>query len=233
MTTGAYVSSSGRALSRASHAYIWAVVVFRLALDLSYALYVAPVFSEYDILGLELYVEFDFIRYIASFIFLIPVFLLPRDKRRFSSVFFLSATMFFYIPATSLWGLDSARGLNGMLAMVAALAAAYVAQSFVAAKDGGEPPAVERLPLTQAQLITIGIAGLACIGFVIAAYVTDAIAGISFDLSEIYLNREFQSERIDVGLLAYLNLWTQKIFSPLLLIVGLHRRNILLITSPY
>jgi hypothetical protein len=228
MTTQAYLPSRPT-FSNVSHAYVWAVVAFRLALDLSYALYVAPVFSDYDILGLALFVEFDFIRYIASFIFLIPVFFLPHDKKRFSSVFFLSATMFFYIPATSLWGLDSQRDLNGMIAMAVALLAAYAAQSFIAAKDDGEGRADEMRPLTQRQLITVGIAALFCIGFVLAAYVTDAIAGISFELSEIYLNREFQSERIDVGLLAYFNLWTQKIFSPLLLIVGLQRKNIFLI----
>ena len=55
---------------------------------------------------------------------------------------------------------------------------------------------------------------------------TGALFSMNFDISKVYEFRRAVGEKVDFGLFAYTNLWAQKVFTPLILAVGLHRKSV-------
>ena len=192
------------------------VAFLRLVLDACYVLYIVPTFKNYELQPLIL--DVDVWQYVVSWLFIVPVLVLPFNKFNFSSIFFLSFTVFLYLPASSIYGLDSTTSTVAMLAMVLGLVVAWIfaeersLRIVVPLNIDGEKPALA---------ICMCFSAL----FVVYSFYSGAMGNFSLSLDNIYSLRETQQKLIDVGLFGYLNLWTQKVFNPLILLIGLHKKR--------
>ena len=65
--------------------------------------------------------------------------------------------------------------------------------------------------------------------FISWTVVSGAINHISFNLDKIYELRTKMSEYLNVGFMAYFNSWSLKIFTPLVFVISLHKKNTVMI----
>lgn len=201
--------------------FVLAVFFFRSSLDLCYIYYIHPAFESHFLTPMRL--EFDLLRYLLSYsIVVLLAMFLPLRNDNLSGVFFAIAMIFLIVPMTVMYGFDSSLPGDAILAGVVAVVAAFSAVAIRIVRV--------RIPLAKAGQ---GIATFLALGFVAYflawSFVSGAAANINFDFTQIYEYREIAGGLLDVGVFSYLNVWAQKVFNPLLLALGLYRRNRLLV----
>lgn len=203
--------------------FLLAIVCFRAALDLCYVFYLANAFADDPITPMP--VLFAAEQYALSWIAVLGVAsLVPFRKEDLSGVFFLAAMAFLYVPMTSLIGLNYERSIFDVVVVAFAVltSAAVIAI------------AVESAPRLASRKwdelgLTVSISAIGVTAFVVWSVASGAVFTVSASLQDIYLHRSDASEVLDVGTLAYFNLWAQKVFNPYLLAVGMFYRRRLLI----
>lgn len=198
-------------------AFISAVIFFRLILDVTYIYYVSPAFENDPIT--TLIIDFSINQYLISILLAVSVAaFVPFGKKNFSGIFFMSAMLFLFIPMTSMYGLDRNLSELPVVASLIGIGTAYIASRVwfkrvvIPVYKNGENAAII-------------ISGFFVVLFLLWSIMSGAAAIINIDLSKIYLFREEISSTLDVGIVAYFNLWSQKVFNPLLLAIALYKRN--------
>jgi hypothetical protein len=206
-------------------AFLLAIVCFRTTLDLCYLFFLSTAFVDDPITPMPVY--FAAGQYAQSWIALLVVAsLVPFQKDEFSGVFFLAAMAFLYIPMTSMVGLNHERPMSDViLAGLAVLTSAAVVAFPIEATPRSVPRQLGEL------WVPVTISVIAVVAFVAWSIASGAIFAASASLEDIYLHRGDASETLDVGPLAYFNLWAQKVFNPFLLAVGLFWRRRLLVVG--
>ena len=197
-------------------AHIIAVLVFRLALDIAYVFYVSPAFAGDPIT--TMLIKFSADRYLLSIVLLLtPAIFLPSDKRDLSGIYFMAAMIFLYIPMTSMIGLNADLPIEPSLVTLFAIAVSLVFVNL---------PLIPLLPMARnGERAAICISGAVVLLFIGWSIYSGAAYHVNFNLAHMYGVRETNSELLDVGIWAYINLWAEKIFNPLLFAIALYRRN--------
>lgn len=208
-----------RGVSLARVEFLLAIVCFRTTLDLCYVFYLATAFVDDPITPMPLLFAAE--QYALSWLALICVAsLVPFRKEDLSGVFFLAAMAFLYVPMTSLTGLNGARSFSDVvLVACAVLTSAAIISVSTQATSKTTPRGWNELR------VTVTISAIAVSAFVVWSIASGAVFSASASLQDIYLHRSDASEILDVGPLAYFNLWAQKVFNPYLLAVGMFYRR--------
>lgn len=197
------------------------IFFFRIVVDLTYFLYVHPAFADHFLTPMRL--SFEFERFLLSYFLLFAAAIfVPFDKKDLSGIFFLSVLMFIYVPMTSMYGFDASLPLFPLVSALVAIGTAHGASKL---PFGVLAPT----PIKSGEKLIVGIAVSFNLLFLMWVIATGAIANINFDFSKIYDLRETNQELLDVGLMAYVNQWTQKVFNPLLFALALYRRNLFML----
>ncbi|PWG02102.1 hypothetical protein [Sphingosinicella humi] len=203
--------------------FVFALLFFRVVLDLCYVFYMHLAFGTHFLTPMPL--AFDPFRYLMSYVIaIIPSLFVPYDKRDFSGMFFLIVLLFLYIPMTCMFGLDVQKSYTAIIMCLIAIATCFV---------------ISKVELTNARLpifangekYAIFISYIFVAYFVLYVFYSGALSNVNFDLEKMYDYRELSTEILDTGIFAYLNLWTQKIFNPFILAIGIYRRNRLMVIT--
>lgn len=201
--------------------FILASFFLKLSFDIAYLSYLQIAFSNHFLTPFNL--KFSFAQYFESNLWLLAVVLfVPFSSKNLSGIFFASVIIFLFIPLTTMFGMDYER-----TRLPLALTALAIFVSYISSAAKGS---VFRIPTPRnGYHIAVTACYLSVIYFLFVSVATGALFRLNFNLSLIYDLRGVNSELLDVGILAYLNLWTQKICTPFLLAIGLHRRNWLIV----
>lgn len=199
---------------------IAAVLVFRLALDLAYYFYVSPAFFDDPIT--TMLIKFNAERYLLSIVLVVtPAMFVPFGKRDLSGIYFMAAMIFLYIPMTSIVAFNDQLPIEPVLITLLAIAVSLVFVNL---------PLIPLLPMARnGERSAIQVSAAAVMLFIFWSIYSGAASNINLDLAQIYGFREANSELLDVGVWAYLNLWAEKIFNPLLFAIALYRRSLAMI----
>lgn len=198
--------------------YGLALLGLRLVLDVAYSWFVSPSFIDHFLLPMGF--GFSAPRYALSLlVYGAGVAIASPRTGRVSNLFYFIALVFVFAPLTTMWGLD-------------------VDRPFL-------PVGMTLLSLATVRLITVGRLGYAlrlphlqhgsrltlllCILFVLLAVAwsiaSRAAFRMSLSLADIYLNRGDLSDLNDVGVMAYVNQWTFKIFNIILFTFALLKKK--------
>lgn len=207
-----------RTVRRSRIHLIGATLAFKLSLDIIYIFYMNKFFEDHFLTAMPLNVNPS--HYVISTILaLIPSCFAPYDKKSFSGVFFLLAIMFAHIPMAVMYGLNDELSMAPLLAAILAIFVAYIASLETKAKI--------RIPIVaNGERAAIAISLVFIAVFLAVSIVSGATSFLNFDISRVYEFRSQASDLMDTGVFAYINLWAQKIFNPLLFILALYKRNI-------
>ncbi len=200
--------------------FIFALILFKFVLDACYFYYVSPTFNNHFIA--RLVINFESSRYLYSFGFIILAGLFsPFKKNSFNGIAFLIFLLFLYLPMVSMAGLDSELPLFPIWLALIALFVIFIfsTASFVSFK----------LPMvSNGEVITLFVSLCFSLIFLAWSVISGAINNFNLDLTQMYYYREVNTILLDVGGMGYVNLWTQKVFNPMLIIIGLRRKNYLI-----
>ena len=202
-------------------AFIASLLAFRAALDACYVYYISPVFETHFLTPMP--IDFDVARYALSYLVVASLALvMPYSNRNLTGVFFFCAMMFLIIPMTVMYGFDVSIPTTALIPPLTAIGVAILvvcSRSYYV-----------RWPLVRGGHNTaILVSFVAVLIFVAWSIASGAAANINWDFAKIYIYRELAGEKLDVGAFSYFNIWTQKVFNPLLLAFGLYRRNRILV----
>ena len=201
--------------------FVLSGVLFKLSLDTAYAFYLSKAFAVHFLTPFQL--EFSALRYAESFLWLIPILMLvPFSSRTLSGLMFFSALVFLYIPLTTMFGLDTDRTRETIMLTGLAILVSYLVITVKLRPI--------RLPIAKnGRFILTFLCFSSAFYFLAISAGSGLLFRMNFNLDLIYTFRSENARLLDAGLLAYLNLWTQKVFVPLLLAIGLQKRSVFLI----
>jgi hypothetical protein len=202
--------------------FVLAGFFFKIALDVSYATYLTSAFANHFLTPFV--VNFSLFQYIESFSWLAIVLLfVPFSSKSAGGLAFFAAVIFLYAPVTSIYGMDDERSRYAVLLCALAIGAAYLSS----ATDIRHRVNISLPKNGQRYLLAISFlfSGL----FLAIALSSGALFTMNFDIARVYELRSELGARVDIGLLAYTNLWAQKIFTPLIFAIGLHRKSLWMI----
>lgn len=198
--------------------YFLSLLILRLGLDACYYLFITPSFLDHFFLPMGL--ELRTTRYLVSLaVYVAGISIASYRVTRVSNLFYFIAIAFVYAPLTTMFGMDA--GLSGL--PVAATLASLAIVRFLTIVDTGR--ALRMPSLAKGDSILVSFAVVMVLAVVGWSFVSGAAGSISFSLADIYLNREDLSRLSDVGLMAYVNLWTYKVFNIILLSAALTKRR--------
>jgi hypothetical protein len=212
------VSSYGERRVRSDRfRYVISLLVFRLILDLSYLTFVSPKYSEHHLSQLK--TIFEPTQYILSVaLFLMGVSFVPFSKKNFGGIFFLTAILFVYAPLTSVYGLDGSRSMLPVLYTAVALLVTWLVS-------------VSFFPRVRFPIVANGKRIVFWMAFILTAIVfswsiiSGATSYFSLNVSEVYVYRRDVGAILDVGPMAYLNPWVQKVINPTILCMAMFSRR--------
>lgn len=196
--------------------FYFLLLAFRLTLDITYFLFVNPMF-EYAGFTLDL----SFNKYLLSW--LIYVATLPFLKTKIiliSDYFFMTYVLFIIAPLTSLYGLT-----NWKIEPLISTITSYYLFLLIVRSKWIKIPKIP--PIKNGEKIAIRVSS----AFVIFLFIWYFISGAQFNLNfnKVYEFREQNTELSSTGLLAYLSNWTYKIFSIFFISYYLLKKNWLLV----
>jgi hypothetical protein len=202
--------------------FVFSVYVFRAILDLCYVYYLSISFLDDPITPMPLNVDFG--RLVISYLLIAPLAqIVPCDKKNLSGIFFLAALAFLYVPMTSMAGMNSEKSLSPVLIVGFAI---LVSRMWIALPSPALPMPSSRHGISAAVMISLTMVSV----FVAWSIISGAARNFNLDINKIYIYRESLSEVLDIGRMAYFNLWVQKIFNPFLLAIGFfYKKRVLLI----
>lgn len=195
------------------------MLMFRLALDVAYQHFLYPVFKSDTPISFHYAVEID--RYLLSLlIFFMFVTVIRSRSTSVTNVFMFMAAVFVVAPLTSEYGLNAARPAAPVFcATMALLVVDLVSRVRM-------PDVLSLHTIPGGRIMAVALAASGVLYLVVWGYLSGAIEFLSFDLNRIYEFRDKAAERLDVGPLAYLNLWAYKVFTIFLLCVLLQHKRL-------
>jgi len=202
--------------------FIGAGIFFKLALDLSYVAYLSDAFSDHFLTPFV--VNFSLLQYLESFFWLVAILVfVPFTSSSAGGLVFFTAIIFLFAPMSTMFGLDYERSRTALALATITIFSAYLVSIVTFGKKVALPTVVNG----QKKLLVI------C--FVFAAFFlglaasSGALFRMNFDLDLVYDFRAEMGQLVNQGVFVYPNLWSQKIFTPLLLAIGLHRKSFWLV----
>ncbi len=197
-------------------AFLASVLVFRLVLDILYVEFVFKYHAaSYLQFGLQVEVQQYFISWILYVLALIPI---SAKIRQVSDYFSLTFVLALIAPLTSLYGLDAGKSIYPVLVTLLSYSIIAIFCRTNLMKFVVFPPIVNSANF--AVFISV-----VAVGFLIFWYViSGGVGSMNLDFSRVYEFRDEAADAVDVGLLAYTNIWTYKVFALFLMCVALERR---------
>lgn len=203
--------------------FVLSIFIFRGVLDLCYLNYLSISFLDDPITPMPL--NFNQWQWLASYLLVIPVaFIVPYDKRNLSGIFYLAALAFLYVPMTSMVGMNDEKSLSALLLVLFAI---LVSRALIAIPTLSVPMPSARQGFPAAIALSTTMVAV----FVVWSIISGAASNWSLNLDDIYLYRKDLSTVLDPGLMAYINLWAQKVFNPFLIAIGLFYRKRFLVIA--
>lgn len=194
------------------------MLVFRFVLDVSYQRFLNPLFKFDSPINFHYAVEID--RYLLSLlIFFLFVTVIRSRSESVTNVFMFMAAIFVVAPLTSEYGLNAARPLAPVLSATMAMLVVELASRLRV------PNLLSSWTMPGGRTTAIILSAAGIVYLLVWGYLSGAVEYLSFDLGRIYEFRDRVAERIDRGPLAYLNLWTYKVFTIFLVCVLLQQRR--------
>lgn len=194
------------------------LLALRLALDVSYQLFLNTIFQNATPISFNF--EVDIGRYLLSLlIFVLFVMAIRSNSRDMSNVFMFMAAVFVIAPLTSEYGLNAARPVAPVFcAAIALLLVDLVSRVPL-------PAAIFSKTIPHGRSLAVGLS-VAGVGYLLVwGHLSGATEYLNFDVRRIYEFRDQVAARLDVGPLAYLNLWTYKVFTIFLVCMLLHKER--------
>lgn len=197
--------------------FVFACFFVKLSFDLAYASYLQVDFGAHFLTPFPL--KFSILRYIESNLWVLMVaMIVPFNSRNMSGSFFACALIFLFLPLATMFGMDYER-----TRMTLALTTLAIFVSYIASAAKFTPL---RIPVpANGRTFATMICALSLLYFLALSAATGTLFRMNFNLDLIYILRGEAENVLDVGILGYLNLWTQKVLTPFLLAIGLSRRS--------
>lgn len=209
--------AGGEGPKSAWRAFFVSLILFRLALDYAYGAYVV---GQYEFYYLPIRWNVDYLQYATSLaLYLLSFFNLRPHQHSPGNIFQLMVCLFVIAPLTSQYGLDADKDVVPVLTTLAALTltrvisefSAFDVRSYFVAEAG------------QVLAIVVCICGIL---FLIAwTVVSGAVSNFNLDPERVYDFRSNVSSALDIGVLAYVNLWIYKSFTIYLVCVCLEKKR--------
>ncbi len=196
---------------------VFTALVFRLLLDISYLNVVSPL---YKYAGFH--VNFSVGQYGLSWLLYLVAFIFGKDRLlKVSDYFFLTALLSVIAPLTSLFGLDRLRPIFPVLVVIVSILIIYTITRI-------KVFSFSRLPTVKNGRRLAIFISLLFVLFLLAWY---CMSGVKYnlDFSKVYEFRENNAKLSSIGVLAYTNNWTYKIFNIFLITFALHYKKYLLL----
>lgn len=196
--------------------FYFLLLLFRAIADFSYIYFVNPVFA-YSGFSLELSTLpylFSWILYSLSLPFVKPLI------NKVSDYIAVTFILFIFAPLTSLYGLT-----NWSLEPVIITFLSFIVFIFIARSKLVKTPALPEVKNGPKLALTVSI--VAVVGL-LSWYLVSG-AGFNLNLARVYDFRRGNAELANIGVLAYFNNWTYKIFSLFLIAYFLHKKKYLFV----
>lgn len=193
-------------------AFLFFFVVFRILLEVAYINFVSPVF-EYSGFTFDLHL----IKYIESWIiFFILILVTPSVLRRTSDYLVVYLLAIFFTPLIVFYSLANASREHIYIVFFGVLLI-YIFRS----------GRVFNIPLlSNGTAIAFSLLIIGVVGATFWMLVSGGLGFFNLDLTEVYKYREQSGDVINQGPMGYVNVWTTKIFGPMLLAWALFRKRI-------
>ncbi|WP_343985250.1 hypothetical protein [Kangiella japonica] len=147
-------------------------------------------------------------RYAASlFLTFLFVFTLSAKLRKFSDFVFLMFYLSVLIPLLSIWGLDPSLESKALIYVLFGYLVSYLIVNLKSIKPISFPY------FKNSELVTISVCLIAVLYLVLWYVLSGAIFNMNFDMGRVYEFRDENSATTNIGILAYLNVWTYKVFN--------------------
>lgn len=215
------ISSSGEVTRRAMTAllttrftFVWVSIFFRAVLDISYLKYVT---ANYGYAGFH--TNYTFSSYAISWVvYGMFLFITPHRLRKVSDYFFVSAAFFMVAPLSSMYGLSDQSLYTLLVSTVSIVAVFYlIRMKFMK---------VLRIPIiSSGTSIAFNVSIIMVAILIIWFLASGAVKNFNLDLTKVYEFRSENAELTNIGVLAYINTWTYKVFNIFLMAYALHRRR--------
>ncbi len=215
--------ASGRSKKHAGRInFLLAGFLFKIALDVAYATYLTGAFTDHFLTPFIF--NFSAFQYLESFVWLgLVLLIVPSSSKSAGGLAFFAAIVFFCAPMASIYGMDAERSRDVLVLSVLAIGVAHLVSAVVIQRGGKiKLPKVHEKYLIFLSIFLIGM-------FLTAAAASRALLNMNFAIDEVYDLRDEQGAKVDIGILIYTNLWAQKVFTPLILAIGLQRKSIWLV----
>lgn len=211
-----------RSQSTGRIAFILSGLLFKIVLDVAYLTYLSDAYATHFLTAFQ--VNFSVLQYTESFLWLGTVLVLVNfSSRSAGGIAFFAAIVFLLAPLASMYGMDSERTRDALILAVVAIVVAHLVSELVIRPRG-------KISLVKhGERYLISLSFLLVLLFLTIAALSGALFQMNFDIDRVYDFREELGAKIDVGFFTYTNLWAQKIFTPLVLALGLQRKSIWLI----
>lgn len=200
---------------------LMAMALLRGALDLAYLGFINPVYEEHF---LSFKYNYNPTQYFLSWLcYLLCSVTLRGRLIEFVDFFLLFTVIILIAPITSVWGMDVQRPIEPL---AATLFAFFILLIFSRSRIIKAP----YFPTIKNSRIFLLIISWILVAFLITWFIYSGGAStLNFDPNKVYLFREANSKIVDVGFLAYLNLWVQKFFIIFLIVYSLYKRQFLVL----
>jgi hypothetical protein len=211
-------SNSGTAYGKSGVLLFFAcLLVFRLALDYAYGAFVN---IQYELDFLPMRLKVDLGQYWLSLgLFLLSSASIRPYQHSASNIFQLMACLFVVAPLTSQFGLDSDRPMEPVLATIAAFFVAKLVSELHLFNSSKRPG------MSQGRYLATVTAIGGIVYLVVWSVVSGAIANFNLQPELVYEFRDKSSSLLDLGVLAYLNLWIFNTFTIYLVCVSLEKKH--------
>ena len=196
---------------------IFNVVSFRAILDYLYINFIIPFYgSNYMGFNYEMVPS----RYVMSWgLLLILMPTISHMMKKFSDFVFMMFYLSIMIPITSLWGLDPELPFMPLLYVIIGYTLSYYIVSSKKIFPIGFPY------FKNSEKLTIGLS-VAMVLYLLAWYtLSGALFNMNFDMGRVYEFRQTNSMLTNIGFLAYLNVWTYKVFNIFLMSYFLFKKR--------
>lgn len=196
------------------------VLAFRGALDASYVVFVSPIYTKSF---LSLAYNFDSNRYLFSWLLAIfSLFFVSSRLRKVSDYFFVLFLLTIITPLLSIYGLN----VNKEYDVVFLSFLSFFIMKLVV---GSSYIKVIRFPLFKNSRNCIVYTSVFAVFYLVAWSVFSGAAfNLNFDPSRVYDFREQNSNMLDKGVLAYVNIWVYKFFNVFLVVYFASKRRYVL-----
>lgn len=179
-------------------------IVYRIILDLSYIIYVNPIFN-YDGFGYN----FSYQNYIISWVFTIILILItPKVLTKVSDYFFATFAFNIIIPILCLFSFNSELSIYPVLTNLLVYILLYFSLKISFLRNSIKYPYIKNGESAFKIVCTVMI-----IYLIVWYTISGAINNFNLDLLKVYEFRDLNAEITNLSFLAYINTWVLNVFN--------------------